>query len=906
MLKANHVLLCTILLLGTRFSQEVEGFQEYSAEDGVEENIENPDFEQEIPIGQPPIDIPKTDDGSLPRLPSKIDPDKPQVVQINRGTYVSGVPLQKVFTIEDSEKKGTKPSSNQQKYDDSETQPIVLQERLKKLFFLLDDRQQIDFSGAPAGISLTTDKLVYKPGETIIAQAYFYDKYDKSPKTLGKVTADYKLVLKSDGDYFAAIVDDFTQESSVLVFSVPLRDTQSGGQYLLQLTDNFEDVLQSQTVFVLGVDSPSEMLLVDLERDQVLLGETLRGKVSLRVLGRSVDSRALAGLPVEVMLSDGSRRLAQTSAETDATGSIEFAFELTQDQFGELDEVTLSAVLEFGKRKLANAKRVMVTNLGSVECDIEPVSRLVYDREVDLYVQCFTTSRRNHEYPFRNAQIARESFRGSVSDVVKQGVSTNQSGIGRFSVTMKQKYNYYLLLKQGRFTKRVSMPSPTRGLRGDFLMQLGKTVLTQDDSLSVEVLTQNPGSSSVYMVVQDKMKVLTQSKITLEQVPKSTNEDSRGLSKKRGRLVLPVSELNLPSGGILAVQLFSMQDEFNEALAEKLIYVHPAARLKFKVSGSQQVYHPGDEAVFTFDVEGEAPENVLWQVMVTDESGFLRIDRKRHPPSLVTKVFLENELYFPKSDAAALTLNERFENAWQYIDWFFANEQLADDPDRGLLLEYLLLTQEKQRRLLSPKKLFDFLVNKNPIADAEKKRLYKYLLASDFDRMSKKFQQMKEHFEDREKISFDRILTLYDAEKAVRNLKVMSLNSARGPRGFSMDSIAEAETMSSYSISSRASKMASSSQPATPQNVEALLSKDTLIFSALGTNSQSSEIRFTIPNHVGKFRFRVIGVTPDGTYGTYTSTIQLQKRFNARAALPSFLRLNDSLSIPITIENNTE
>jgi hypothetical protein len=416
----------------------------------------------------------------------------------------------------------------------------------------------------------------------------------------------------------------------------------------------------------------------------------------------------------------------------------------------------------------------------------------------------------------------------------------------------------------------------------------------------VEVPTKR--NDQVFVVLQDKMKVLLQKEIDLK-------------NQTQVELRLPVKEIDFKNGGILSVQLFSSNDEMNNVLEEKVIYVHPERKLEFKVNKNKQIYYPGDEAVFSFETEGENFGDILWQVVVTDESGFLQVDKKKHPPSLITKIFLENDLYFSKKNKNSLPLNDRFENSSRYVDWFFRNK---DNEERILtgnerVLEYLLLNQSERKKFLSPKRLFDFLINKNQHLNSEKKRLYNYLLAGDYNEMSKKFEQMKKNFEERERISFDQILTLYDVNQAIRDIQPdfifdVPIRGRNSEGIFLIGSSSPNRGMTGASAKKRSSTRTPNNN--TPdqreESLKNILSKDTLIFSAMGSNLSSSEIKFKIPNHVGKFRVKVVGVTKEGVYGSHSSYVQLQKKFNARVSLPRFLRLHDKLKVPLTIENNTE
>ena len=75
-----------------------------------------------------------------------------------------------------------------------------------------------------------------------------------------------------------------------------------------------------------------------------------------------------------------------------------------------------------------------------------------------------------------------------------------------------------------------------------------------------------------------------------------------------------------------------------------MLYIYPEFYLGFTIISDKQVYTPG--AKVNLEIDGPDVENTFYGVSVTDEASFLQIEKKRLPPNLITKIFLENEIFF--------------------------------------------------------------------------------------------------------------------------------------------------------------------------------------------------------------------------------------------------------------------
>jgi hypothetical protein len=212
---------------------------------------------------------------------------------------------------------------------------------------------------------------------------------------------------------------------------------------------------------------------------------------------------------------------------------------------------------------------------------------------------------------------------------------------------------------------------------------------------------------SLWLVIQNKTKVLHESEIKL--------------NGRNGQKKFRIKDLNIPNGGVVTVQLFRKKS-FGKPDQETIIYIHPKARLVAKVSTDKKIYIPGDTVELTVDHKS-GEEDVLWGIVVSDETANLQIDKKRHPPSLITKVFLENELFFKSKE---------FQGAYRYLDWFFENGKKKPTKkelkEKIRLLDVMMGNQGWRMFFLAGDKLRE-IIDSNDALGKDKKGNFEYLLA---------------------------------------------------------------------------------------------------------------------------------------------------------------------------------
>lgn len=640
----------------------------------------------------------------------------------------------------------------------------TLKQFYKSEVYQLKQDKALDFKQAPPGYTLTTDKTVYRPGETVLLQVYFYNKYTKAPHedldTL--VKSNPKVVLRDARDQELAKVKAFGRDGPVLTAEIPLEADQPGGFHRLEFSNAYLSLVQRQTIFVLSFGSPNEILTIETNKDFITGGDRLIAEISLKLLKRAAREGELGNLEITVRaVGTFGRSLASATVQTSEAGVALATLDLPKNLQG-AKQVTLSASVNFSGREVRASKDLKVASLDDLAIDFRPgTGKWVEGMANRVYFQAFASRDKKAEFVVEDAHVVVKKNKGEREKKLRARISSEDNGMGRFSIKVRRGFEYFLrVAKQGKTRDfRIVNGDNFKTKRfSNVMMRLTSTVLTQKGSLSVRVRkAKGVMAKSVWLVVQDKTKVLHESELKLK--------------GPVGKKTLRVASLGVPNGGVLTVQLFRKKS-FGQPDQESLVYVHPRKRVEVGVTQDSPVYLPG--ATVRMDVNHRSGEpDMLWAVVVSDETATLQVEKKRHPPSLVSKVFLENELFFASKE---------FQGAHRYVDWFFENGAKRPSGkaqrENNRRLDVLLGNQGWRDFFLAGDKISQIVKRNDSLG---KKGHFEYLLG-------KRLSDLRPKFDTRfRRRNFPIMLAMQGAPMAfAARGGAMQNRARRGPRGVVM------------------------------------------------------------------------------------------------------------------------
>ena len=130
-----------------------------------------------------------------------------------------------------------------------------------------------------------------------------------------------KVILKDGNDQEVKTVKTFTKGDSVMGFEIALSVDQPGGFYRVEFHNAMYSLVQRQTIYILNFTAPTELLLLELNRDVVSAGDSIIAEVSFKVLGRQTFSKSLDILHINGVLTNNKGELIQNiHKNTDTNG----------------------------------------------------------------------------------------------------------------------------------------------------------------------------------------------------------------------------------------------------------------------------------------------------------------------------------------------------------------------------------------------------------------------------------------------------------------------------------------------------------------------------------------------------------------------------------------------------------
>lgn len=529
--------------------------------------------------------------------------------------------------------------------------------------------------------SLMTEKPLYQGGERVEVMVYAYDKYSKRPflPNEQKVILEKVTITLTDehGIQVEQLKPDLDRTVGVVRASHILKRNCEGGLLRLEMR-YFGSVVDKTKFYVMRLNERRNAVALDLDRDNMSVGEELKGKVTLKMFNRMEDFFRTGGLGERIsytvlVFDQDFEQIASFSREL-SHGKGFFSYMLPESA-REKSSLFVVVELEFDREKLEITREVLINKLNAMHVKfVAGGGRFVLGCQNDIFFGAFTSKTMVDQMSFKGAQLVEKSE--AEEKVLIASVESNEDGRGIFSLQIKEECQYFLRLTQGSSTRSFWIVNENDTFEyapqkfTTVQMKIKERVYGWGDSIKVHIEKNKFSDFEKFrLVLVDKLRLLHEAVVSF---PSGYNKGNMKIDLR----AIP----SLSNGGVLSVQLYDFFDTA-EPLQECLVFVYPSKKLNLQMKFDKKKYSPGDLVNFEVDL---GDREGLVGVVVSDETPFLDLERRDLPASLCTKVFLEKELYSPDED---------FNDNVKYIDWFFENnefiaQQLLESggvsPDNGL------------------------------------------------------------------------------------------------------------------------------------------------------------------------------------------------------------------------------
>ena len=559
--------------------------------------------------------------------------------------------------------------------------------------------------------SILTEKPLYQGGERVEISCFVYDKWSKKPLKPNEQKINPEKVKIAITDEHGIVIQylkiQLDRGVGVITSSFILKRNFEGGLYKVEIR-YYEAVVDRAKFYVMKLNEKRNSIALDLNKDQIEVGEELVGKLTLKMFTRMEDFFRTGGLgekisfKVSIMDQDFNEIDNLTKNLSHGKGFFNYTI---PDSANDFSSIFIIIEMEFDRETLEISREVIINKLKNMHVKfVAGGGKYVTDCENQIYYGSFSSRDMIDTMKFKNGKII-EKTESEEKEVISE-ISSNDDGRGEISLQIKKNCEYYLQIQE-KETVRVFPIITSENITNypnkkfsNVQMRIKSRVYSEKESINI-FIKNNPDSNidRFRLVLVDKLRVLHEAIVSFP----------NGYSKGNMRIDLR-SVSSLLNGGVINVQLYDYANTVHP-LQESLIFIEPKGKLKMGISFDKPKYSPGDTVNFEVNL---GDRNGVVGVVVSDETPFLELERRDLPTSLCTKVFLEKELFFPSGN---------FEDSSKYIDWLFENNEFLSQqlleaggisPNYGLI-GYKENKKEQLSILLGMQDWRLFFLNENSV-----------------------------------------------------------------------------------------------------------------------------------------------------------------------------------------------
>ncbi len=462
-------------------------------------------------------------------------------------------------------------------------------------------------AGAPATVAdlggpdrflthISTDKPIYRPGETAYVRAAVLDAKRRTPLR-GRSPAMVEI-FGPKGDRIAS--GPTVVEDGVLAFSWPVPGHLPGGPYRVRVHHPATGHAPAERSFELrAFRAPRLSTEITFLRKGYGPGD----RVQATLEAERVEGGSPAGAAVEATARVDGQEVARIAGKLDENGRFTVAFDLP-------------ATVSRGEGAIAFA----IEDGGVVETAAKTLPILVNAVDLHLYPEggelvaglpgrVYFEARAPSGKPADVAGIVRDSQGAEVARF-----SSEHEGRGRFAFTPRSRETYTVeLIEPAGIGRSWSLPP---------VQEVGASIMALADRFEAgtAIRVQVAATEPVVLTLAHREQVLTE------------------VTTRGGSVRLDPQDAD----GVLRVTA-STRD--GRPLAERLVFVQPRRALEVRVETDRTTYGPGDRVRLTASTRiGGRPVAAVLGLTVTDRAVLELIERRERAPALPVMALLEPEV----------------------------------------------------------------------------------------------------------------------------------------------------------------------------------------------------------------------------------------------------------------------
>ena len=450
---------------------------------------------------------------------------------------------------------------------------------IQKEIYITDGNQE--------NVTITLDKGIYKPGDTVNFRALLTNKENDNP-----IIKDVNVCIYDGNDNKVYNENVKTSEYGILSGNFTLANEVNSGIYKIVIKTNTNETTKSFKVN--PYITPKYEVKINFDKQNYLVGDT----ATININAKYFFGEPVTKAKYTVYINDKSYQT--ITADEQGNASVKYKIEDAKSYSVKVEATDSSNYFVEGTNTF-----VAGTDIFEVEL-LSEYGSLVAGEKNDIYV--FTS---NPDGSPVKAYITVSS------DYYTKQIATDENGIGKFSIDIDtvqtNNYNYYknnkttksfkinaVNMNGEKVQKDISLSVETKNL----LVSTDKVKYEQGEDIKINISSALENTKNIYFFKNDKL---------IKMLSTDSSDTNVNLDDVYGIIDIYVTQ----KGNNQNSYYYSNSNYYNTNSYKKTIFVKPTKELNININTDKQEYKPGENITISFGTTDENNNNIDSALLVS-------------------------------------------------------------------------------------------------------------------------------------------------------------------------------------------------------------------------------------------------------------------------------------------------
>lgn len=452
----------------------------------------------------------------------------------------------------------------------------VGKDTVQKEIYITDGNQE--------NITITLDKGIYKPGDTVNFRALLTSKEKDEP-----IEKDVNVCIYDGNDNKVYNENVKTSEYGILSGTFSLADEVNSGIYKIVVKTNTNETTKSFKVN--PYINPKYGVKIDFDKQNYLVGDT----AIININAKYFFGEGVSEAKYTVYIND--KVYKNLTADEQGNASLEYKIRGAKTY-------TVKVEATDSSNYFLEETNTFIAGTDIFEVELLPeYGKLVEGNKNDVYV--FTSNPDGKPI---------KTYVTISSDNYTKQIATDENGIGKFSIDIDAIQNNYYSSNQKtkifqvnavnmsgeEVKKNINLSVENKNL----LVSTDKVKYEQGEDIKINMSSPLENTKNIYLFKNDKL---------IKMISTDSSETNVNLDDTYGIIDIYVTQ----KSGNQSSYYYSKSSQYNTNSYKKTIFIKPTKELNININTDKQEYEPGDNITISFGTTDENNNNVDSALLVS-------------------------------------------------------------------------------------------------------------------------------------------------------------------------------------------------------------------------------------------------------------------------------------------------